>query len=271
MTPASAPPRATRQPPARTAGRALDGRLGRRVAARVLVVAAVLALVQAGTATRVINPLFVAPPTAALAAAARGLAGGALVTPTLVTLREVILALALAGGAGLGGGYLLWRYGTLARVYEPWIAGLFAAPLILLYPIPLVIFGRTSAAIVAQAAVMAAFPVILYTRHGLAGIEPQLIKVAAVFRLTRWQALRHIFVPAAAPTLVTGLRLGLTFVFVGVVSVEYLAQTGGLGEAINFEYLQFNMAAADGAALIVVALAAVLLAAVGGLRWAVRR
>jgi NitT/TauT family transport system permease protein len=244
---------------------------GTRLAVRTAVVVAALALIQAGVATRVINPLFVAPPTAALADAARGLSSGALLPPMLVTLYEVAISLVLAGAAGLCVGYLMWRYGALGRAYEPWIAGLFAAPLILLYPIPLVIFGRTSAAVIAQAAVMAVFPVILYTRQGFAGIEPQLLKVAAVFRLTRWQALRQVFLPAAAPTLVTGLRLGLAYIFVGVISVEYLAQIGGLGETINFDYLQFNMPQVYAAVAVVVALAAALLAAVGTLRWVARR
>jgi NitT/TauT family transport system permease protein len=246
-------------------------RAGPWLAARAAVVVALLAIVQAGVETRIISPLFVAAPTTALAGAAQGLANGSLGGPMLVTLYEVAVSLAIAGVAGLGVGYLLWRFTALGRAYEAWVAGLFAAPLILLYPIPLVIFGRTTTAVIAQATVMAVLPVILYTRQGLAGIEPQLLKVAAVYRLSRWQGVRHVFLPAAAPTLVTGLRLGLTYILVGVVSVEYLASIGGLGKTINFAYLQFNMAQVYSAVVLVFVLAAVLLALVGRLQWAVRR
>jgi NitT/TauT family transport system permease protein len=244
---------------------------GAWVAARAAVVIALLAIVQVGVQTRLINPLFVATPTTAIAGAARGLANGTLGGPMLTTLYEVAVSLAISGVAGLGVGYLLWRFTDLGRAYEPWVAGLFAAPLILLYPIPLVIFGRTTTAVIAQATVMAVLPVILYTRQGLAGIDPSLLKVAAVYRLRHWQALRHVFLPAAAPTLVTGLRLGLVYVFVGVVSVEYLASIGGLGKTINFAYLQFNMAGVYSAVTCVFILAAVLLALVGRLQWMARR
>jgi NitT/TauT family transport system permease protein len=95
--------------------------------------------------------------------------------------------------------------------------------------------------------------------------------VAAVYRLRHWQAVRHVFLPAAAPTLVTGLRLGLIYILVGVVSVEYLASIGGLGKTINFAYLQFDMAQVYAAVTCVFILAAVLLAIVGRLQWMVRR
>jgi NitT/TauT family transport system permease protein len=241
------------------------------MAARAAIAVAVLAAVQAAVMTRAINPLFVAEPTAAITGAARGLADGALTGPLGTTVREVAVAFAVAGVAGLALGYLMWRYGALGRAWEPWVAGLFAAPLILLYPIPMVIFGRNSTAIIAQATVMAVLPVILYTRQGFAAIPSQLLKVAAVYRLTRWQALRHVFLPAAAPTLVTGLRLGLTYILVGVISVEYLASTGGLGYAISFAYLQFNMPQVYAAVVLVVLLAAVLLGLLGRLQHLVAR
>jgi NitT/TauT family transport system permease protein len=235
------------------------------MAARAAIGVAVLAAVQVAVMTRAVSPLFVAEPTAAIAGAARGLADGTLTGPLGTTVREVAISFALAGLAGLAVGYLMWRYGALGRAWEPWVAGLFAAPLILLYPIPMVIFGRDSAAIIAQAAAMAVLPVILYTRQGFAAIPPQLLKVAAVHRLSRGQAFRHVFLPAAAPTLVTGLRLGLTYILVGVISVEYLASTGGLGYAISYAYLQFDMPAVYAAVVVVVLLAAVLLGLVGRL------
>jgi NitT/TauT family transport system permease protein len=241
------------------------------ITARTAVAVAALAAVQAGVMTRAINPLFVAEPTAAIADAVQGLANGSLTGPLGTTVLEVAVSFAIAGVAGLGTGYLMWRYHALGRAWEPWVAGLFAAPLILLYPIPMVIFGRTSTAIIAQAAAMAVLPVVLYTRQGFSAIPAQLLKVAAVNRLTRWQAFRHVFLPAAAPTLITGLRLGLTYILVGVISVEYLASTGGLGYAINFAYLQFNMPQVYAAVVLVLLLAAILLGLLGRLQTLVRR
>jgi NitT/TauT family transport system permease protein len=83
--------------------------------------------------------------------------------------------------------------------------------------------------------------------------------------------MRHVLGPAAAPTLFTGLRLGLTYILVGVISVEYLAEIDGLGKAISFDYLAFDMPGVYAAVLLVIAVAAVLLAAIGRLQAVVRR
>jgi len=230
-----------------------------------------LAILEVGVRTRVINPLFVAPPSVAIGGAVSGLFNGTLGGPLVVTLYETAVCVVMATILGVGAGYLLWRYGGLGQAFEPWVAGLFAAPLILLYPIPLVVFGRDSTAIIAQATVMALPPVILYTRQGLAAIPPQLLKVAAAFRLTQRQAMRHVFAPAAAPTLFTGLRLGLTYILVGVISVEYLAEIDGLGKTISFDYLAFDMPGVYSAVVLVIVVAAVLLAAIGRLQAVVSR
>ena len=230
-----------------------------------------LAIVEVGVRTREINPLFVAPPSDAIGGAVSGLFDGTLGGPLVVTLYETAVCLVLATVLGIGAGYLLWRYGGLGHAFEPWVAGLFAAPLILLYPIPLVIFGRISTAVIAQATVMALPPVILYTRQSLAAIPPQFLKVAAAFRLTQRQAMRHVLGPAAAPTLFTGLRLGLVYILVGVISVEYLAEIDGLGKTISFNYLAFDMPGVYSAVVLVIILAAALLVAIGRLETVVRR
>lgn len=238
-----------------------------RVVARAALVVLALLLLEAGVRGGVVNPLFVTAPSAALGAAARGLADGTLARPLLLTLSETGAALAISIVLGLALAYALWRFEALGRAYEPWLAGLFAAPLILLYPIPLVLFGRTGAAIVAQATLMAVAPIVLYTVQGFGGVDQRLLKVATVHRLNRWQGFRHVLMPAAAPTVVTGLRLGLTYILVSVVSMEYLAQIGGLGKVISERYLRFDLAQVYAAVAIVILVTAVLVAVLGKLEW----
>ncbi|MGH3319041.1 MAG: ABC transporter permease [Streptosporangiaceae bacterium] len=239
--------------------------------ARPLVVVAFLGLVEVCVRVGLINPLFVSAPSAALGEAVRGLAGGALVLPLLVTLYESAIAFAAAAVVGLIVGYLLWRSATLTRAYEPLVGALFASPIILLYPIYLVLFGRTSVAISAQAATLGVLPVILYTRQGLAGVPDPLIKTAIVHRLSRSRALRYVLIPAAAPTIFTGLRLAVTYVLISVVAMEYLAQIGGLGKVINQSYLRFDMVRVYAAMAVVIVVTALLMAVTTWIERAVTR
>lgn len=207
-----------------------------------------------------INPLFVSPPSAALRAAYDDLVQGTLTAAVSQTLFETGVAFALASVAGVGIGYLLWRFAALARAYEPLVAGLFAAPIILLYPIFLVIFGRTSRAIIAQAVCLAIMPVILFAIRAFSGVSTTLLKLSAVLQLSAWQRFRHILLPAAAPTVFTGLRLGVTYTLISVIAMEYLVQVGGIGAYINEQYLRFDMPQVYAGVLVVLVLTALFIA-----------
>jgi ABC-type nitrate/sulfonate/bicarbonate transport system permease component len=152
-----------------------------------------------------------------------------LVTAFLRTFGEVFAAAGVGTVLGMIVGWWLHRDKTAGRAYTDWIAASAAAPLVLLFPIFLVIFGRNSGTIIAMGAVSALPPVILKTREGLDSVRTVLIDVGRTFGLTRWQQLRMILFPAAAPTIFTGIRLGLIFALINVVGVEFLIGFGGLG------------------------------------------
>lgn len=227
---------------------------------QVFTVAAALALLEAGVRAGWVSPLFVAAPSAALRTLVHRAAQGPITHAVLLTLSEVAVAFAVAGVLGVALGYGLWRVPPAGSAYEPLLAGLFSSPIILLYPIFLVLFGRTPAAIVAQSVVFGMVPVILYTRQGFAHVRPVLHKVGRSMGLAERQIFWHILLPAAAPTLFTGLRLGLTYILIGAVAMEYIVQIGGIGAWIANSYLRFRIEEVYSGMLAVLGLSALLLA-----------
>ena len=147
-------------------------------------------------------------------------------------LRTFGEAFAAAGIGALGGmaiGWWLHHNRVAGLAYTDWMAAIAAAPLVLLFPLFLVIFGRNSATIVAMGTVASLPPVVLKTKEGLDGVRGVLVDVGRTFGLTRWQQIRMILFPASLPTIFTGLRLGLIFALINVVGVEYLIGFGGMG------------------------------------------
>jgi ABC-type nitrate/sulfonate/bicarbonate transport system permease component len=102
-----------------------------------------------------------------------------------------------------------------------------------MYPLFLVIFGRSATTIVMIGFAAGLAPVILKTTEGLAGARPVLLAVGRSFRLTRSQQFWKILLPAALPSVFVGLRLGLIFAMINIVGVEFLINFGGLGQLIN--------------------------------------
>jgi NitT/TauT family transport system permease protein len=125
------------------------------------------------------------------------------------------------------------RIRILRLACETWVAALAAAPIVLAYPLFLVIFGRNALTIIMIGFVAGLAPVILKTLEGLSGVRRVLVNVGQSFKLTPWQQFWKIQFPAAMPTIFTGLRLGLVFSLITIVGVEFLINFGGLGQLIN--------------------------------------
>jgi NitT/TauT family transport system permease protein len=145
----------------------------------------------------------------------------------------VLWASLLLAGAGVALGALLYRFRLLRLACETWVGALAAAPIVLMYPLFLVIFGRSATTIVMIGFAAGLAPVILKTTEGLAGTRQVLIDVGRSFKLTPSQQFRMILLPAALPSIFVGLRLGLIFAMINIVGVEFLINFGGLGQLIN--------------------------------------
>ena len=151
----------------------------------------------------------------------------------LLTASEALAAGLLLTVVGIAGGVLLHRIKLLRLATETWIAALASAPIVLMYPLFLVIFGRSATTIIMMGFVAALPPVILKTVEGLAGTREVLINVGRSLKLTRSQLYWKILFPAALPNIFVGVRLGLIFALINIVGVEFLINFGGLGQLIN--------------------------------------
>jgi NitT/TauT family transport system permease protein len=195
----------------------------------LLAIAAVQALIEAGKINRFIVPL----PTQIAASFGRVIVEENVLGRFLLTAGEALAAGLLLTVVGIGIGVLLYRFRLLRLACETWVAALASAPIVLMYPLFLVIFGRSAMTIVMIGFVAALPPVILKTLEGLAGTRRVLIDVGRSFKLTPAQQFRKILFPAALPSMFVGIRLGLIFALINIVGVEFLINFGGLGQLIN--------------------------------------
>jgi ABC-type nitrate/sulfonate/bicarbonate transport system permease component len=150
-----------------------------------------------------------------------------------LTFFEAFMAGAMITVIGVALGLLLYRISLLREATETWIAALASAPTVLMYPLFLVVFGRSAWTIIMMGFVAGLPPVILKTIEGLSGTRRVLINVGRSFNLTGPQLFAKILFPAALPTIFVGIRLGLIFTLINVVGVEFLINFGGLGQLIN--------------------------------------
>lgn len=172
-----------------------------------------------------------------------------------VTLAEAATAVVLATVVAVPAGYVMWRLPVFGAAYRPWLGALFAAPTVLLYPLFLVLFGRSHTTVVVMGALTAAIPITLHVLDGLAGVSRTLENVGRSFNVTGGQMFWKIQLPAAAPTIFVGLRLGLIYGLVNVIGIEFLIVYGGLGRIVSTMYDNYEFPGMYAAIIFIVLIA----------------
>ncbi|WP_234711801.1 ABC transporter permease [Rhizobium rhizogenes] len=96
-----------------------------------------------------------------------------------------------------------------------------------------------------------AIPVILATTRSITGMPPQFIELGRVLDFTPVQRVSTIILPAALPTLFTGLREGLAAAWQNLVIVELFASFEGLGYLITWGRQLFQLELVIAAMLVI--------------------
>jgi ABC-type nitrate/sulfonate/bicarbonate transport system permease component len=158
----------------------------------------------------------------------------------LVTLGMTASATALALGIGIPFGYFLYRSPRYGTAYEGWLAAAFAAPTVLLYPLFLVMFGRSHMTLIAMGFIPGSIPIIIQTRQGLLGVPQTLINVGRSYNVSEREMFWKIQLPSAVPTIFNGIRIGVMYTLVNIVAIEYLIDFGGLGRIVSEMFYRFD-------------------------------
>src|ERR1700709_2148832 len=132
-----------------------------------------------------------------------------------VTLYEIAFSMVFACGGGILAGAIV---GSLPRprvLIMPMISSIYAVPLVILYPVFTVWLGIGSESRIAFASIYGFLPTMLATSAGIQTIDPQLVLAARSMGATLNQRLIRVIIPAAIPTVLSGLCVGGALVIVG--------------------------------------------------------
>ena len=141
------------------------------------------------------------------------------------------ISLGVPAGLAIGWNRRLFQY------FDPIISVGLATPVIVLVPLLIAIFGIFWQSKVAITVWAVFFPILVSTIAGIQSVDAGLVKVARSFQASDLKIIANIVLPGAVPSLVSGVRLGLTRGLVGALAAEFFGSQKGLG------YLAFNFSA----------------------------
>jgi len=158
-----------------------------------------------------------------------------------VTLARVAVSFALAMIVGSSIGLAMGRSGRIDRFFDAWLILFLNIPALVTIILCYVWFGLNEAAAVSAVAINKIPNVAVTMREGARALDPAYAKLARVYRLGRWQVLRHVVLPQLAPFFAASARSGLALVWKIVLVVELLGRGNGVGFQLNLFFQLFDV------------------------------
>ncbi|MFG2961751.1 ABC transporter permease [Streptomyces sp. NPDC048288] len=203
---------------------------GRRLpAARLAGPLVVLAAWAVASAAGQLDPGAIPAPWTVLDTAVHLWTAGTLRTDILTSVERAGYGFAI----GLTAGVLLALASGLTRTGEALIDGTVqinrAIPTLGLIPLFILWLGIGETFKIAIIAIVVYIPVYLNTHAALSAIDSRYVELAEVLNLSRLRFVREVVIPGALPGFFVGLRLGVTGSWLGLVVLEQINATSGLG------------------------------------------
>jgi ABC-type nitrate/sulfonate/bicarbonate transport system permease component len=163
------------------------------------------------------------------------------VWPTRDFFATVASSLRRFASVGIVVGVVLGASGAVRRTIEPFAEFLRATPPIAIVPVAIVILGLGDGMRIAVIAFGVCFPVLVSAADGVRAVSPEARDTAAMLQVGAVERLYRLYLPAALPSIVAGMRVALSIGLVMVIISEFVGAPNGLGHYLTSEQSQFDM------------------------------
>jgi ABC-type nitrate/sulfonate/bicarbonate transport system permease component len=206
--------------------------LKNRVLVSTLSVMAFLAAWEIAPRAGLVDALYTSQPSRVIVAGVEIMRTREFLHDVYVSLSEFAIGFALAIGIGVPLGLLLGRFSVLRHLLDPPIMAIYATPHLALLPIIIVWLGIGMASKVAVVFAGAAIPILVNSMAGVRGVERSWVLAARSFCAAERQVFLKVILPASLPSVILGIRLGLSRAVLGVVVGEMYQSQAGVGNKI---------------------------------------
>ena len=184
---------------------------------------------EAAARTGIITTHLMPPPSTVVQHIVTLFATGEIWDHLLATLTRMALGFGFGVAAGTLLGALVGYLPVAHRLLDPSVQALRNIPSIAWVPLFILWLGIFETSKITLIAVGVFFPVYMSLAQGFASVDRKLVEVGRVWRLSAFDMIRRILLPATLPTYVIGLRGGLGLGWMFVVAAELMGASEGLG------------------------------------------
>jgi len=147
----------------------------------------------------------------------------------VVTTVEIVIGLLIGTLLGIVSAMLLTAFKSSRRWVLPLMVVSQSLPVFALAPLLTLWFGYGMSSKIAMAVLIIYFPVVAATFDGLRHTGDAMLELARTMNASRWAIMRHIRLPAALPSMASGIRVATSVAPIGAVVGEWVGSSKGLG------------------------------------------
>lgn len=151
-----------------------------------------------------------------------------------ISFLRVVKGFAIGTLLGIFFGFLLGLWKPAQKIFSGLFGIIRPIPFLAMIPVFILLLGigeTQKAAVIAYGTFWSVF---LNTEGGIQNVDYKLLEMSYLFRISRGRTIVNVILPAAVPTILTGLRLGVSSAWMSVVGAEMIAATSGIGYEISY-------------------------------------
>ena len=194
-----------------------------------VLIAVILAFWELASVYEVVDPLSLPPVSVVAQTWADHIFGGELMQQLLPTLFRIFLGFTIAVFIAIPIGLLMGTVRFIYYLLEPITEFIRPIPGSAYVPVLILFLGIGNEMKIFLVSVACFFPILLNTYGGVRNVDPVLIDTGRTFGASRQRILRQIILPAAAPSILTGMRISLAVALIVSVVAEMITGNSGIG------------------------------------------
>ena len=166
---------------------------------------------------------------------------GSLIHHIFITFYEVIVSFILGTSIGIFIAAILWRYGLLFKVLDPYLTILNSMPKVSLGPIIIILAGAGEKSIILMALLISVIITVIDIHEAFIQTDKNKIKLLKSLNANKKQIFFKLVLPSNYNNLINMLKVNIGLVFIGVIMGEFLVSKAGVGYLIMYGSQIFNL------------------------------
>jgi nitrate/nitrite transport system permease protein len=182
----------------------------------------------------------------------------------LVSLRRVLIGFTIGSLIAVPTGFLIGLSEVASKAFDPYIQLLRPVSPLAWLPLGLGILQNSESTAIFVIAITSVWPTLINTKFGVSHVDPDYLDVARTLGASKWRTITKVILPAAAPSIVSGLRISIGISWLVIVAAEILVGGTGLGYFVWNEWNNLSITSII-TAIVVIGIVGIILDRIFGL------